>query len=319
MATANQYIGRREGIGLGIEGTPGTGVAAQVWMRWQDQNIYDKTGVVENDSAVGVVDRVSSSDLTHTWAEGQIGGIVSSEVIGFLLLGIYGTVSTGAPTGSIYPHTFSVNQSSVPNTLTIAHDKPLADRSYAYGVIHSFELTAEAGQWVQVKAGVKARAGGSASHTPSYSTESYFNSQHITAKVAATTGALSGATAIKASRVTLTLERAAEAYVPLGESAPEYDRGVFEARGEIVLRYTDTTYEENFVANTIKALEIALVNGDDDLTFTASQVRYRELEHSTGRDGVVTQTLSFYCEYDESTGKSIEAVLNNTRTAYVAA
>ncbi|MFF6951827.1 phage tail tube protein [Streptomyces iakyrus] len=321
MATGSPFIGRKEGIGLGIEATPGTAVAPQVFLRWLDQGLNNMTEVAENDSAMGVVEKVNDSAIVAKWAEGTIEGKVTVESVGFLLLGMFGTVSTGSATSGVYPHTFSVNQSSVPTALTIAHVTPLKTQRYAYGVLDNFELSAEAGAYVTVSCAVRARVGATSADTVVIQeAETEFTSKHVTVKKAANLAGLSGAAALSARSVQLTLERSSEKHDPLGaDEDPEFDRGEFEARGEFVVRYTDTAYEDAFLANTISAMEIKLANGTDTLAFTASKVRYRELEKSTDKAGVVTQTVAFYCEFDETEGKAIEAVLNNERATYEAA
>lgn len=59
------------------------------------------------------------------------------------------------------------------------------------------------------------------------------------------------------------------------ESRAGFDRGTFEARGEFVVRHTDTQYETDFLTNTAKAMSITPDNGDDSLVLTASKMRYR--------------------------------------------
>lgn len=320
MATSDVYIGRREGVGLGIEGTSGTAVAPQITVKWMDNDFQNRAAVIENESAMGVVDRVNDSEVATRWAEGTIGGKITAEAFGFLLYGFFGGVSTGTASGGVYPHTFTMSQSSVPATLTLTRSNPVVTQSHAGAVVDSLEITAESGGWAQVSAAVKARVGQSATFTPATVEETEFASKHITAKLASSTAGLAGADPVKASRVTLNLERSSEAFNALGtEDEPEFDRGAFEARGELVLRYTDTQYEEDYLNSAVKAIEVRMANGDDSLTFTASKIRYTELEKSTDRDGVVTQTLSFYCQYDASVGRSIQAVLNNKRATYEAA
>lgn len=320
MATGNPYIGRREGIGIGIEGTAGTAVAPQTFLKWLDQDIQNKTEVIENESALGVVEKINDSAVAAKWAEGTINGKVTAESVGFLLLGMFGTVSTGSATEGVYPHTFSVNQSSLPTTLTFAHVTPLKTQRYAYGVVETFELNAEMGGWVTVETAVKARAGASASDTLTIPTgEAEFTSKNITVKKASSVAGLSGATAMSLRSVKLSLSRESEKHDPLGtDDAPEFDRGSFEATGEFVIRYTDTAYEDAFLANTASAMEIKLANGSDTLTFTAGKVRFRELEKSSDLDEIVTQSVSFTCEFDETTSKAIEAVLTNERATYEA-
>ncbi|WKK71449.1 phage tail tube protein [Rathayibacter oskolensis] len=182
------------------------------------------------------------------------------------------------------------------------------------------EITAEAGGWVEVSSAVKARIGVTSAETIALASETEFTSKHVTLKVASTVGALAASTAVKASRVALTLERSSEAFFPLGtDDAPEFDRGPFEARGEFVVRLGDTQYEDDFLSNALKAMSITISNGNDSLAFTASKVRYRELEVSRDRDSVVTATVQFFCEFDTAANSSIVPLLKNTRATYVAA
>ncbi|MFC8008934.1 phage tail tube protein [Streptomyces cinereoruber] len=320
MATSDVYIGRREAVGVGIESTPGTAVAPQIWVRWLEQSIQNKTEVLENESAIGVVDRVEGSAVAYKWAEGSIEGKITIQSFGFFLLGMLGSVSTGSPTGGVYPHTFTMNQSSVPKTLTFARSGPLVSERHSYGTIESLEITAETGAYVMMTADVKARVGASSSETVAILDEKEFVPKHVVLKLAATTGDLAAASAVKARSVTLRLERPSEKFDPLGtETAPEFDRGAYEVSGEFVVRMTDTQYETDFLANTIKAMSISLTNSGEGIVFTGSKVRYRELETTRDRDNIVTATVQFFCEYDTSVSTSLTTVLSNTRATYVAA
>jgi hypothetical protein len=322
MPTSDQYIGRREGIGVGIEATEGVAVAPQTFLRWLDQDIQNKTNVIENESAMGVVDRVNDSEIVAKYAEGKIGGKLTDLSAGFWLAGFFGLPTTGAAVSGVYPHTFQMSQSSKPApALTITRVNPLDTQRHSYGVVDALEFNAEAGGWVELAATVKARVGASASDTIALVAEKEFTSKHITVKLADDSGSLAAATALDASKVSLTLERPSEMWMPFGtDEDAEFDRGQFDARGELIVRYKDTQYEEQFLANTIRALSINIANGSDaEVTFTATQVRYRELERSTDKDGVVTQTLSWAAELDTATGRSVQAVLKNTRATYEAA
>lgn len=214
-----------------------------------------------------------------------------------------------------------MGQSSIPKTLTIARDLPSGDQAHSYGVVDSIEINAEAGGWVQFSSAIKARAGVTASYTPAFTSEKEFTSKHINVKLADTVANLGAATALKGASVKLSLERPSESFNPLGTSdTPEFERGVLNVTGELVLRYTDTQYETDFLANAIKAMEIKMANGTDAaLTFTLGQVRYRELEKSSDKNEVITQTISFKGEYSLTDGKSVTALLNNKRATYEAA
>lgn len=317
MATSEQYIGRREGIGLGIEATVGTAVAAGTWFRWLDNDFQNTDEVIENESAMGVVDAINDSEVVAQWAEGTIGGKVTETGVGYLLTGFFGAPTTGAAVGGIYPHTFTMGQSSIGKTLTIVRNNILAPQAHAAAVIDRLSFEAESGGWVTVEAAMKARVGVSTTPTVAFTTEAEFTSKHVTVKIADSVANLAASTAIKASRVKLDFERPSEAFNPLGtDTAPEFDRGEATYSGELVIRYTDTQYETDFLANTIKAMSITIANGNKTLVFTGSRMRYRELEKSTDKGGIVTQTLSLKFEHDVTLGRSIQAVLNNAKANY---
>lgn len=320
MATSDPYIGRREAVGIGIEATPGTAVAPQTWLRWLEQSLQSRANVVENESAIGVVDRVEDSAVSYTWTEGTISGKITVDSLGFFFLGFFGSVSTGAAVSGVYPHTFTMNQSSLPKTLTFARSSPLVSQRFAYGVVDSLEITAETDQYVQVSAEVKARSGATSTETVALTTQEEFLSKHVTLKVAANTAGLAGATKIDASRVMVRLQRPSEPFNPLGsDNLPIFDRGVYEARGEFVIRLTDTQYETDFLAGTRKALSVDITSNAKGLTLTGSKTRYRELEASRDRDGIVTATVQFFFEFDTAVNTAMTAVLKSTLATYAAA
>ncbi|MCO4274266.1 phage tail tube protein [Pseudarthrobacter sp. HLT3-5] len=320
MATADQHIGRRVGVGIGIEATPGVTVAPQTFLRWDTNDLQPKTNVVEDDSAMGVVDEISDSGITSRWAEGTLGGKISAVDMGFFFLGHYGAVTTGAAVAGVYPHTFSVKQSSIPTTVSLSISSPLQSQRHGYGVFETLEITAEQNGYVNFSAAVKARVGVTSSETVAYTAQNLFTSKHITLKIADTSAALGAAAAISALSVKFMSERPSEAVSPLGTmDEVEFDRGSYKANGEFVVRLKSTEYEEAFLANTVKALRISMVNGNDGLEITATKVRYRELEQSRDKNDVVTATIQYFCEYDTAVGASNVPVLKNSRASYVAA
>lgn len=320
MATADQHIGRRVGIGIGIEATPGVSVAPQTFIRWDTNDLQPRTNVVEDDSAMGVVDEVSDSGVTSRWAEGTIGGKISAVDMGFFLLGHYGAVTTGAAVSGVYPHTFSVKQSSIPTTVTLAIAGPLQSQRHGYGVFETLEITAEQNGYVNFSSAVKARVGTTSTETVATTSQALFTSEHIKLRIADNSAGLTGATPVSALSLKFMSERPSETVNPLGtKDEVEFDRGSYKANGEFVVRLKSTEYEEAFLANTVRALRISMVNGNDSLEITATKVRYRELEQSRDKNDTVTATIQFFCEYDTAVGASNVPVLKNTRASYVAA
>lgn len=318
MATASPYIGRREGVGIGIETTNGTAVSPAIWLRLLDQDFGNVVDVITNESAMGNVSQVSDSEVVAQYAKGKLSGKVTATAAGYLLTGFFGSpVTTGA---GPYTHTYSMSNSSQPSpSLTLAVARPLDSFRHAYGVIDSLEFAVEQGGWLTVEAAVKARVGATASDTIALTTETEFTSTHVTAKIATNTAGLAGAPALSAIKATVTLERESNNFAPLGTSTSvEFDRKQFTAKGEITVRYSDTQYNTDYLANTAKAFSLSAVNGTQSLSFTASRVRYRELSVNKDRDDIVTQVISFECELDTAASyQLIQPVLVNAKTNYV--
>lgn len=86
---ANEHIGRKQAIGLGVESTSGTAVAATNWipkMTGQFKPVYTKA---KDDSAYGVIDEVYDSQVVQSMTEVELEGIARDKYIGlFLKLGL---------------------------------------------------------------------------------------------------------------------------------------------------------------------------------------------------------------------------------------
>lgn len=204
------YIGRREAIGFGIGTDPTVRVAPQGWIHWLDQDIQLKQEIIENESAMGVVEKINDSEGVGKWFEGTIGGKVTEVGVGFPLLGIFGSVTTGAVVGGVYPHTFDVNQSSIPPAITFAHVTPIQSNRHSYTTFDTFELTAEEKSWVQISSAIKARIGETSTEVVALTTEKEFTSKNIVLKTAASSAGLAAAPAIAAKSLKLNIERPSE-------------------------------------------------------------------------------------------------------------
>lgn len=325
----NQFIGRRVPVGLGLESTPGTEVAPTDWIRQTKLGFQRKSTTVQNDSAVGRNEKVSDSATVEQWAEGNLEGYVGDLTIGYLLYNMFGSVTTANNadvSNSVKDHTFSVAQTQVTKTLTVVRKDPLTTRRHGFATIEQLDITGAAGEYVKFTASLKAKAGVTSSDSAAYATtENGFTAKHVTVKLASNTAGLTGATALGVKSFKLTLKRSVDAYFVAGSLDPAaFNTGAWEASGEMVLMYADTTLESTWFANTQQAMSLAIKNTDvtigtaanPALTFTAPKVRLNTFSMSDDMDNVVEQTVGFYCELDLTSGNAIQALLTNLSTAY---
>jgi hypothetical protein len=325
----NQFIGRRVSYGVGIESVAGTEVAPTDWIRHLSADFQRKTTTIQNESALGRVEKVSDSAVVEEWSEGKLDGKVADITIGYLLYNIFGTkvTTTNADaSGTVKDHTFDVGQSQVSPTLTITRKDPLTSRRHGLATLDSLEITGAQKDWVKFNASAKAKAGVTSSDTPAYlTTENEFTNKHAVVKLASSVAGLSGATALNVKSFKLSIKRSADAFYPLGSIDPSaFNTGAWEASGELTLMYDATTLESTWFANTQQALSLSIVNSDvtigtaahPSLTFTAPRVRLNTFSMSDDLDKIVEMTVGFYCEFSMADAYALRGVLTNTKTSY---
>lgn len=87
---ANEHIGRLEQIGLGLESTPGTGVAPTVWLPKVSAEFNPVSEKAVDDSAYGVIDEVFDSITVKNMTEINFQGIFRDTNLGLLLFATMG-------------------------------------------------------------------------------------------------------------------------------------------------------------------------------------------------------------------------------------
>lgn len=329
---ANEHVGRLESVGLGIEATAGTAVAPQVWVRHLKNGFKRQTTKIENVSAMGRVENINDSAVSKAWAEGPLEGKVGVISFGYIVYSLFGTVVTtdhADTDATVKTHTADVEQSSTPKYLTVAVDNPVESLRHPLAVVDEFDITSEAGDWVTFSAGMKAKKGTASTETVAYITnDTEFTGKDTTIKLATNVAGLGAASALDTSMVKLHVERKSEPYFPLGSTDPSaMNTSSFRASGEFVVRYNSTAYEDDWLSNVKKALEIKFentgvtigVSAKPSLTFTAPKVNLTTFDKSDDLDQIITATVGFSCELSATDAYALRAVLVNTKASYVAA
>lgn len=321
-------IGRQISYGIGKETTRGTAVSAGHWLRHLSADLWTKVDKTLNESANGTNVKYNDSDIARQWAEGTLEGKVQTESFGMVLLGALGTVASVAnadASGDVYNHTFSIANSSTPQSLTIVQKSANADRAYALAMVDNLNITAEAGEYVKFNMGVTAKKHASATSTVAYIDETEFTSKHITAKMAANVAGLTGATAIDVESVSLDVNRNLEPYFAHGSvDVSEINSTTVEITGSITLRWDASTYEDLFYADTKQAFQLVMDNTDvtigtaanPSITITVPKASIETLDVDQSLDAVVKQTVTFVGLFDTATAKLADVVLTNTTATY---
>lgn len=321
------YIGRTVAVGIGKETTRGTAVAPAFWVRHLSLDFKKRGEAVQNESALGRREKFSDSEIVREFAEGNLEGKVNHKSFGLILLGAFGTVASAANgAGGAYDHTFTVNQSNTPQSLTLAKVDGVTSRRHALAMIRSLEINIEAGEYVKFTADIVAKKGTTGStETVAYVEEYEFTSKDAFVKFADTVGTVAAATPSKIKSGRITLDLGVEPYYEVGSTDPaEIHAGAMEITGEIVARHSDASYEDMYYANTKKAMQFGFTNTavtvatgiNPSLVFTLPQVSVTDFDTSNDLDAIVEQTLGITGQINLTEGYAVRAVLTNNQASY---
>lgn len=324
----SDYIGRKVAVGVGVETVRGTAVAPGFWVRHLSLDFKRKGEAVQNESALGRREKFSDSEIVKQWAEGKLDGKVNHKSFGVILLGAFGTVTSEA-SGAGFKHTFEVDQSNTPQSLTFAKVDGTVSRRHALGMIKSLEVTIETGEYVKFSCDIVAKQGATgSSETVAYVEEYEFTSSNAYVKfdeVDDVAGA-QAATAIAVKSGKVTMDLGVEAYHELGDTEPaEIHANAIEVTGEIVARHTDTTYEDMYHTNTKKAMVLGFENDAVDLggglhpkvEFLLPKVSVTDYDTSNDLDAIIEQTMGLTGQLSTTSGYAIKAELTNDVEEYV--
>lgn len=322
--------GRKVNYGIAKESVRGTAITTPTFVLMQNDtpDFYNTNKDIENTATVGVLNDINAIEIDSQWAEGKIPIKVTDKTIGLVLLAALGTLSTGANadgSGNVKDHTITQSQSNTPQSMTLFRKDGNSDQKFALAMLKTLELTGVVGEFIKAIPEWTSKFGASASTTPAYTYENEFKMKYATVKVATNTGGLSGATAIPVKSFKLTITRDLNPYFVAGSlDVNEIFVQKFGVKAEIVLRYTDQTYENLSFNNTTQALLIDLINTDvtigtsahPELKITMPTVKIEAFKTDQSLDKMVEQTLSVTGMYDLSSSSVISMILTNLQASY---
>lgn len=321
-------VGRRLELGLAVEGVRGTAEAApQKWAKHVTADVIPRTQKVVDDSVRGVLEDSEGARTVRKWFEGELGGILHADALGYLLLNLYGSVVSTTVTGAVTSHAFAMQQSIEHPTLSIFRkDGDVESKVYGGGVVSAFELSASTEDFVRFSATVMAANEDDHSEEASYDTEYDFIGKDITVKLATSEAGLSGATALKLKTLTVRYDPGAIADYVFGSYNPD---SIYNAKMGIELsfskNYEDTTFEDLFKGDDYRYMQIT-IEGDADIgsgnhpsiTWVFNRVQVQEWERSGDPDALVEESITAKAFFNATDGEQSAVTLKNLTAAYAA-
>lgn len=324
----SKFTGKLVDFGIAKEGTRGTAEStATYYIPKASLNYDDKIEQIIDEANRGVLEDTTLVELYKKFAEGELVAPIEDQSFGLILLALLGSVSTSAndPESGVHTHTFSVGQSSQHPSLTLFVDEENQDYTYALGMIASLNLEVSMDSYAQFTAGLRSKAGATATLTPSYTTQNRFLGKHATFKTASAQSGLSGASAKSIRSLSLEFTKEIEDDDALGnEQAVDILNKSFAVSGTIEAIYDDQTYKTEMLADTVQALRITLENTgvtigaatNPKLEIDLHAIKFSNVVRNFGNTDIVTVTADFKAYYKAADSKLITATLINTASSY---
>lgn len=322
-----KIIGRTGAIGIGVESTQGTKVAASYWVPVQSYNLDDKVEYVKNDSAMGHIAEFNAAAITKLWGEGEYSGKIFLDSVGAELVALFGQspTSTQRATSGVYDHVYALANNNDHKSLTVAYEDGIQELSFPFAMINSWSLEVAVDDYVKRTIGVMSKKSESATHSPSFSNEVEFIPSQITFKLASAQSGLDAASAINVTAFNMEIAKNVEAQYVLGSNEPEdIINKKIAVTGSVELYFESTTQRDYVFANTHRAMRIDMTDADTDLGsshnpqlyFDLNEVVFEEFERSWDSNDPLKQTLNFEALYNLTDGEIISGRLTNTETSY---
>ena len=319
----SRYIWRKINVGFGKEATRWTAVAPSIRCPKASLDFEEKSEKVIDESSIWVIEDSFDGHVSKQYAEWSFECNVYANVIWYILLNVFGSVSSSWSSGE-YTHAFSVAESNQHQSLTIGIADDTQDKQFPLAMVNSFELSAEVNDFVKASVDFRSKKGANASLTPSYSTDYALLWKNVQVYFADDLSGLDSATAIKATNLSLTINKNLEDVDVLWSIEPDdFCNAQFGVEWNVELLRDDETYKSIYMNWTKKAMRIEIIDSNTTLStwhptmsFDIASVIMTEFAKTQDNDALVRQWLTFKALYSMSDSKMITAKLINSQSAY---
>lgn len=311
-----KFVGRRGEVGLAKESSRGTPVAPTIWLGRNTISFDDKIESARNVQALGRVEDSDGNHVTGKHGEGEFEMDMEDTALGLILASLLGAspVTTGS---NPYTHTYTLQNTNQPQSLTLAYQDPDTTKLFPLTVVDNINIQIDPNGIVSLTVGFMSRVAKDWTTLTADFTGlgSKFLHQFLRFKLAANTGAISGASEISLKSLDLTISRNTIKDDVLGTLAPEDILSQqLSVEGSLTLNKEDETYRRYMLDGTYRAMQILLErSSSSSLQLVFPRVDFTEWEQDRALDEIVTQSINFKGNYDAANAVAIisTAVLIN--------
>ncbi len=316
-----KFVGRRGTLGIAKEATRGTAVSPTYWLPWAVMSFRDEVNTQAENQGLGKIADQDTLYVTLQSGNGTVESQLYDKALGYILCSLLGAAPTTTG-GNPYTHTFVLQQTNTPVTLSLYWEDPDRRVIYSMVTVDSLQMTVEPSGIVNYTIGFKSKVAKDwTDQTPDFtSLGSKFLHQHLHVKTAAAVGDLAAATEINLKNFDMTISRNAVIDDVIGTVEP-VDILVRElsVEGSLKLNLEDDTYHDYMTGATHRALEVYLNrSASSSLKIQLPRVSFTEWEPDYSLGDIASQTINFKGNYDAANAQDIiySCVLINAKTSY---
>lgn len=297
-----KFIGRRVNLGIAKE-TRGVGAAATFWLPRIGLSFDDKTDKYVSQDGYGGIEEANESFIIEKYGMGSVDGEVRSKSIGLFFTAIMGaSPSFTNPDPVVGQATWSsITQTNIHQSLAFQVSDPLADLMFKLVMLNTFELNVKVGEVAKFKCDFMSKPSATTSATVAYASDSKFNCNNLTFKLADDIASLTAASNIPLKSLNLKIDKNLIRVHNTGSSEPnDICNQQFSVEGNIELLHEATTYKGYMTGNTYKAMRITLTNPTaitgayyPNIQIDLPRVHFQNWESSKELNSLSTEKFNF--------------------------
>jgi hypothetical protein len=317
--------GRQVEVGIGIEATAGTAVAATDYFKWDSFSMQGRSDKILLNSARGIRNKTSNSLIMKKYGKGSIEFVPTCDITPYILGMAFGTRNSAAHSGEtlVYDHVFTIqnaNASMKTATILVKQGGVQTER-YANVVCDTWDFTFDK-DFAKCKLGLLSSFPDTGSVTPAYTQDTMFSRNQMTAKFGTTLSAAASASPTPLVNFMLSGNnnvQMEDAFLS-GSNLPVaggFLAGPLELKGSYTLQFADTTELAKYQANTLNSVIVTITGANlgvvptpEAIIFNLGKLVLTKAPLEYNLDGLVYIKQEFSVSYD-ATDHEIAATVTN--------
>lgn len=315
-------IGRQGYLGLGIESTPGSAVAATTTVPFTTNTLEGKHTPIADIAVRGSRAKDYTSIGGKQWGDGEVDVYVDTLNAGFMFKLAMGNENVNTIGASVYDHIFYTTVSgNTPTTATIYDYKGVDTQQYTSMAVDKMDIEIK-DSLMTAKVGFKGSFPTSGSFAPATVSGTLLPFSKYTLQLGSSLITAASSSAIPVTDFTLAIKNNAEVVFESGsQRASRVFWKEFSVTGSWT-RFFESTIDRDNYYNLNKQSVILVASGTglpggyaETLTFNIAKCLYTDTNISTGSANFYAIKTMFTAEVDPLQGKQIDIILRNYRSS----